>query len=434
MVEVSAPNVVHKLFGADFGPYEAGQSPSTGAISVGQITQRIGVIAPYTQWIRSYSSTNGLENIGAIGHKFGLKVCMGATLTSDTSANGVNAMEMANLIQHALNGDADCAIVGNETLSSSVGSPSLLTTSELTKYIDQFRAAVPNVPVATSDTYFDLLNNPDVVNDGDLLLVNYYPFWEGADISAALADLNAEDVLLRLTYPAYANKIWISETGWPTGGDTVANEAVTSNAVPSLANATTYFLDFESWAQSIQRNAFYFEAFDEAWKATTAEPQQGLFGIFDQNAEMKYGEDVFAGQTQSDNWTCTTVPGGTGTPAIQLTTVPPRLSSEPTSGTGSYLQGQALHIAPAAFYVVVYIHVGTAGWFVKPYTTSPLTITNCDGTWAANIDTGGEDATADQVAAFLVPSTYTPPLLLGAQTLPAALFANAVANVNVDRP
>src|SRR5258708_4880334 len=166
------------------------------------------------------------------------------------------------------------------------------------------------------------------------------------DLSVALADLNAEDVLLRRTYPN--KEVIISETGWPSGGNTVGS------AVPSPANAASYFLDFESWAPAGQRKTFYFDAFDEAYKATVNEPQQGLFGIFDQNAMMKYGSNVFAGVAQADNWTCTTMPGGTGTPTIQFTSVPPL-------GSTNFLDGQALHIAPRDFYVAVYIHFESTG-------------------------------------------------------------------------
>jgi len=411
-ITANVPAVAAQLYGIDFGPYEMGQDPGSGIdITIDQITQRIGVIAPYAKWIRSYGSTHGLENIGAIGHKFGLKVCMGASITSDASAN---MMEMANLISHALNGEADCAVVGTEALFNNYVTP-----AQLKAYIDQFRAAVPSVPVTAADVYLSLLNTPQVVNDCDFVFVNYYPYWEGVALSLSLADLNAEDALLRRTYPN--KEVIVSETGWPTGGN------ATENAIPSVPNAASYFTDVESWAQAGLRKTFYFEAFDEKYKATVAEPQQGTFGIFDQNAAMKYGSDVFAGTTQADNWTCTAVPGGVGTPSIQLTSVP-------SIGSISFLQGQALHVAPADFYVSVYIHVGSTGWWVKPYATSPLTIVYCDGTWSANIVTGGSDATADQIAAFLVPATYNPPPVEGAPALPADLYNNAVANVTATRP
>jgi len=420
-VTVAVPTVASQAYGIDFSPYENGQDPSTGVdISIDQITQRMGIIVPYTKWLRSYRSTHGQENIGAIAHKFGRNVCMGAWITSDTSVNGTNAAEMTNLIAHAQNGEADCAVIGSEVLfrgDNNMGDS--VTPAQLIVYIDQFRAAVPNVPVTSADAYASLLLHPEVVNDCDFIFANYYPYWEGKDLPVALAHLNAEDALLRHTYSG--KEVIVSETGWPSGGN------VKGSAVPSLMNAASYFLNFRSWVQAGQRKAFYFEATDEAWKATPDAPQQALFGIFDQNGVMKYGSDVFAGATVPDNWTCATAPGGNGTAAIQLTSVPP-------IGSNSLLQGQVTHIIPGGYYVVVYIHVGSNGWWVKPFTTAPLTFIDCDGTWTTNIVTGGNDASADQIAAFLIPSTYNPPLLTGAQTLPADLYNNAAASVTVNRP
>src|SRR5258708_4201047 len=219
-VTADVPVVASQLYGIDFGPYEAGQDPFTGInLSIDQITQRIGVIAPYAKWLRSYGAMHGLENIGAIGHKFGLKICMGASITGTPA----DAMEMANLIAHAQNGEADCAVVGTEALFNQYVTP-----DQLTAYIDQFRAAVPTVPVTTADTYLSLLNFPQVVNDCDFVFVNYYPYWEGMGFTVALADLNAEDALLRRTYPTKEGIV--SEPGRPSAGTTAGS------AVPSAAN------------------------------------------------------------------------------------------------------------------------------------------------------------------------------------------------------
>jgi exo-beta-1,3-glucanase (GH17 family) len=414
-VTVAVPVVASPIYGINFSPYENGQTPQPGgALSVDEITQRMGVIAPYVKWVRVYRSSGGEENSGAIAHKFGLKACLGAGIGSDTSPNGINEIQMTNLIAHAQNGEADCAVIGTEALFRGD-----ITPAQLISYIDRFRAAVPTVPVATADIYLSLLTNPDVVNDCDFVFANYYPYWEGQDLSIAVSYLNSEDELLRHTYPG--KEIIVSETGWPSGGDTVGN------GVPSLTNAAIYFLNFESWAQARQRKSFYFEVFDEAWKATPDAPQQSLFGVFDANGVIKYGNDVFSGTTVPDNWTCTTIPGGTATAAIQFTSVPP-------IGSKSLLTGQVSHVNPASYYVVVYIHVPGLGWWVKPFATAPLTFVNCDGTWNANIVTGGSDASADQIAAFLIPRTYNPPILQGAGTLSADLLNNAVTTVSVNRP
>lgn len=124
---------------------------------------------------------------------------------------------------------------------------------------------------------------------------------------------------------------------------------------------------------------------------------------------------------------CGTITGGSGTPSIVLTSVPP---------IGSYanLKGQVLHVVPANYFIAVYIYVPSGGgWWIKPYFDGPDTALNCDGTFSADIVTGGEDEDATIIAAFVLPSGYSPPLLGGSATLPASLYMAAVATATANR-
>jgi len=58
--------------------------------------------APYTEWVRTFSCTNGLEKSGEIAHNMGLKIAVGAWLGSDTI---VNCQEIDSLISVARRGD-----------------------------------------------------------------------------------------------------------------------------------------------------------------------------------------------------------------------------------------------------------------------------------------------------------------------------------------
>ena len=409
-VTVNVPTVLVKQFGYDFSPYGPGQDPNLGTIiSCTQITQMMGVVAPYTQAIRSFGVSDGLDCIGPTAHKFGRTAYISAWLSGDLNAN---ATEMNIVEGVAQTGGADYVIIGSENLLRGD-----LTASQLIEYINEFRAAVPGVPVGTADITGEILNNPAVVNACDFVMVNIYPYWEKKDISVAVAYLNAEYNVVVKTYPD--KEIIVGETGWPSDG------TAQGAAVPSLANAAYFFLDYQSWAQAEQVKTFHFEVFDEAWKAAYEGPQGAFWGRWDQLWNMKYGSDVSSGVTVLDNWSCGAPPGGDGTPSLVFTYVPP-------IGSIDYLQGQEWHVPILGYYVVVYIHVGN-GWWVKPYADSPLTTIACDGTWATDIVTGGSDASADQIAAFLIPSTYNPPILLGAQTLPADLATNSVASVSVSR-
>jgi len=410
-ITVNVPTVAYKVIW-DFSPYENGQDPNQGmVIGEDQLIQRIGAIAPYANTLRVYSSTNGLEKIAGVARRFGLKVYIGMWLSSDLNAN---ESELAGGIAVAQQVPVDAAIVGSEVLLRGD-----LTADQLIAYMNRFRAGAPGILVATADTWNTLLNNPTVVNASDFVFANYFPYWEGKDISIAVATLNGEDIEMQKTFPG--KEIDVSETGWPSCGNTVGN------AVPSIDNEAFFFVDVLSWAQANQRKVFYFESFDEAWKAKYEGPQGACWGVFDQYGVMKAGMiDVFNGKTIPDNWTCNAPPGGDGTPSLMFTTVPPIGSTDP-------LLEQEWHVLPSGYYIAIYIHVPGFGWWIKPYANQPETLINCDGTASTDITTGGNDSQADEIAGFLLPNSYSPPILQGASSLPADLYANAVATADAHR-
>jgi exo-beta-1,3-glucanase (GH17 family) len=408
---VPVPTVAFQPFGCDFSPYEAGQDPNLGSIiGIDQMARHIGAAVPFCKNLRTFGIDHGLENFPCMAKEFGVGTWVGVWISRDFAANEA---AVQTLIQLAKAGCVDVAIVGSEALLRND-----VSGDQLNGYINEFRASVPNVPVTTGDVFSEFLNFPSVAANCDFLAANYYPFWEGKDISIAIADLNAEDALLRSTFPG--KEVIVSETGWPSGGDPVLG------ATPSLTNAAFYFLDFESWVRAGNRKAFFFEITDESWKAKYGEGTRGAtWGLFTETGAMKYGQDVFDGKTMPDNWTCKVSPGGDGTPSLLLTFVPP-------IGSNANLQGQEFHAAPSDFYVAVYINVA-GGWWTKPTFAMPKTPVQCDGTWTTNIVTGGNDLQATQVAAFLLPNSFTPPALGGSSTLPPELSQNAVASVIVTR-
>jgi exo-beta-1,3-glucanase (GH17 family) len=397
-----------RLHGVNFSPYIDPQSPNLGSqISEAQLIARMKIVQPYTKWIRTFGSTSGLEKSGLVAHGLGLKAALGAWIGTNHAANEV---EIAGLIAHAQ--DADLLIVGSEVLLRGD-----VSESELIDYINRVRAAAPGIPVATADVYYKLIEHPNVIAACDVILPNYYPYWEQIAVDHAIADLHTK--YQQLLAAANGKPVIISETGWPSAGDSQGA------AVPSPANAAYYFQNFVSWARANRVEYFYFEAFDEAWKAANEGPQGAHWGIWTNDAIIKTGfEETLFGETMPDNWSGVAVPGGPGTPSIAFTSVPPY-------GSFNNLQGQVLHVAPADYRVAVYIYVG--GWWTKPTFANPLTTILPDGTWTCDITTGGSDQNATQIAAFLVASTYSPPQMSGGQTLPSSLYSDSAANVSVTR-
>ncbi|MCH7227940.1 glycoside hydrolase family 16 protein [Haloferula sp. A504] len=123
-------------------------------------------------------------------------------------------------------------------------------------------------------------------------------------------------------------------------------------------------------------------------------------------------------------WLAWAAPLAAQTPGISLTSVP-------VMGSPADLSGVVSEVTPADFRVAVYLFV--QGWWTKPTDAAPLTVIQNDGTWSCDITTGGADAYATKIAAFLVPQSYTPPLAHGLAVLPEELETNSVASVITER-
>jgi GPH family glycoside/pentoside/hexuronide:cation symporter len=259
------------LHGLCFSPYVENQK--TGDIlSVDQIKRRIDIIATHTHWIRSFSCTEGNELIPDIAQQKGLKTVVGAWISNDKARN---EKEIEALIKLAKSGLVDIAAVGNEVLHRNE-----ISEQELIGYIKRVKEAVPNISVSYVDAYYQFLDKPNLISNCDLLLVNFYPFWEGANIDYAVSYLqNMMEVTKNV---AQGKKIIISETGWPSKGDTV------EEAIPSEINAMKYFVSSQKWAKNNNIELFHFSSFDESWKALQEGTVGTAWGIWDKNEKLKF--------------------------------------------------------------------------------------------------------------------------------------------------
>lgn len=393
------------LYGIDFSPYLDGQDPNLGSqITTAQITARLQVIAPYTRWIRTFSSTHGLENIPAIARRFGLKVAANAWLSKDLAQN---ASEIASLISNANAGLVDIAVVGSEAILRND-----ITEAQLLAYMNQVRQAIPaNVPVTTADVWGTFIAHPNLMAASDIVFANFYPYWEGTSVENAVCSLTQE--YQRLVAASGSRPVAVSETGWPSSGNAIGA------AILSAENANLYALQYLSWAAVNKIPSFYFEAFDESWKVASEGPQGAHWGIWDTNGVLKPGMDaLFNGQSTS--LSCDgTIPGPV---AIEFTYVPPY-------GSGDFLEVQVNGVRPSAYVLATYIKVGS-GWWSKPTFLDPTVPINPDGTATINIATGGSDEVATDIVVFMIPNGMTPPAASGG-TLPAV--PAAVASVQATR-
>jgi hypothetical protein len=122
------------------------------------------------------------------------------------------------------------------------------------------------------------------------------------------------------------------------------------------------------------------------------------------------------------------VPCDAATPSILITNLP-------AYGSNSFLSGVVLNANPATNAVAVFIFVPGYGWVSKPTCAQPLTTIQTNGSWSANVTTGGAgDLTATRFAVLLVSTNYNIPCVLGLPNLPTNAYAQAIAKTVVTRP
>lgn len=281
------PVVKYRLYGLNFTPYVEGQDPRQDAtVSRRQLRERLQIIAPYTRWIRTFGATQGQQEAGRIAHKLGLKAAIGAWIgPADTEAEmAANEEEIANLIARAKKGQVDLAILNGYGMQDGN-----LTPEQVLGYIQRVKAALPKKRVAYADLYQPLLDHPEIIAAVDVVLFNHWGFWEGYPVEHAVSALDA--AYQRLVAAADGKPVFVAETGWPTCGEPLGE------AVPSLANANYYFLDFVTWARANRVKYFYSTAFDESWKAAYLGSHAACWGLWDQEGRLKPGMNrVFKGK------------------------------------------------------------------------------------------------------------------------------------------
>ncbi len=271
--DVTKEMLEEKIYGISFSPYLDEQDPSLKSqISEQQIADRLSIIENHTEWIRTFSCTNGNEEVPRIAHEKKLKTFAGVWLDKDLENN---ELEIKNMIRIAKEGHVDIIGVGNEVLLRED-----LSVDELITYIKRVKEAVPDVKVGYVDAYYMFVNYPEMVEVCDILFANCYPFWEHCNLNISVDYMKKMYELVSLN--SLGKEVIISETGWPSKGE------MYGNAMPSYDNAMSYFVETMKWAREDNVKVFYFSSFDEVWKQNHEGEYGAYWGIWDKDGEYKY--------------------------------------------------------------------------------------------------------------------------------------------------
>ena len=149
---------------------------------------------------------------------------------------------------------------------------------DITNYIGQVKTAIANTPakgtlVGHVDTWTAWVNgsNDAVITNSDFIGMDAYPYFQNTMTNPIADGYSLFNAAYEATVGAAAGKpVWVTETGWPVSG------ATSGDAVPSLANAQTYWDQVGCGLLFGKTNTWWFTLQDAY--PTTPSPSFGIVG------------------------------------------------------------------------------------------------------------------------------------------------------------
>ncbi len=279
VADIDAP-----LASISYSPYTRSQHPDYGdRPTAEQIRADLKILSPYTQAIRTYSSTGGGELVPAIAAEFGLKVTLGIWIDKNEARNEREIQSALALARRYSNINA--IVVGNETTLRAEK-----TVDELIRLLQRVKRQSP-VPVTTGEIWTVWIEHPELASAVDFIAAHILPYWDGFTTGQAVDKTIEFYTKLRRTHPG--KRIVIAEFGWPSAGYNMRD------ADPGRIEQATVLRDFVARADAYGIDYNLIEAFDQPWK--TNEGGVGMYwGIFDAARHAKF---AWAGPVSDpDHW------------------------------------------------------------------------------------------------------------------------------------
>ncbi len=390
---------VGKLDGIGFSPYIKNQSAEDQWLVVGeeQIRERLGIIAPHTQRIRTFGCDKGLELIPRIAHEeFGLGVCVGLWVNEDPANN---ELQIENAVKAAPYAEM---FVFSETLNLGFSSADTLIGC-----IDALRARLRDaghgdLPIAISEPQRTIREQGlDVLRHVDVMGINYHPTYDGTTAAEAGKRWLPEQLdSAKELADQYGVGLMVGETGFSSyaaGGDEEA--ARLSAAV------------YNMWAiyQCRQKGVllYSFTGFDESWK-TKYGSLEAHFGFWDQGGALKYAE-LFQGSDQVI-MTPPSLPREADTPSGAEN--PSLVIDEwPGDDNGFRVVGRVAGTAdPSRYRVMVWISVDSEKWVKPSWDAAVQFVDPSSGAFSIAATTPGAANDVNQEACYvlLLPDSADP--------------------------
>jgi len=275
---IQAPDWTGKASGLSYNPSRLyNWDPGNGdRVTREHIKQDLTELSHITTRVRTYSVSQGLDQVPSVAEEVGLKA---VTITIWLGPNLIaNEDEIALAMKVVAKNPRiiDAVLVGNEAvLRGDLSAP------QVASYMRRVRDAVPkHIEVSTAESWDGWIKHPILAKRADFIGAHFLPFWEGVPADEALQQVKTYMGMLKKEFPG--KRIVISEVGWPSEGRRF------KEAIADGPHAAAFLRSFFAMAKENKWDYNIIEAYDQPWKVRLEGPVGAFWGVYDAEGNPKF--------------------------------------------------------------------------------------------------------------------------------------------------
>lgn len=267
-----------------YGPFRDGQEPGS-VLTETQIKEDLLIIKNHWDAIRLYISDDNSEKILKVitDNNIDLKVLLGIWISGKTPIDNASQVDRAIVLTNAYRNIVQAVSCGNEIFISPESDIYVSNLSEIEGYLNKIHDQT-TAPVTIDDLYLVWLDPKysDLVTLQDFLAIHIYGQSDNVSLEQTISFIDDKINELKTLFPQ--KQILITETGWTTSKNAGQFNALT---IADEVSQKQFYTICQQWSNSNKIPVFYFEAFNERWKGSTATEAETNWGFYYANRTPK---------------------------------------------------------------------------------------------------------------------------------------------------
>jgi len=240
-----------------------------------EIRRDLTLLAARTGCVRTYTVSDGFDEVPAVARELGLQVILGAWIGREAEHNEDEValvIDVANRHRDTIR----AIVVGNEVMLRHELPP------------DQLAALIRRVgdatglPVTYADVWGFWVRHAVLSEAVSFVTVHIIPYWDDDPVGIDAVIPYVDDLYAQMQRQFPGKEVLIGETGWPSAGrPRGANE-------PGRVNQARYVREFAALAEERGIRYNLIEAFDQPWKRVPEGTVGGHWGLYDRDGREKF--------------------------------------------------------------------------------------------------------------------------------------------------